>query len=272
MNIWVLIGAAWAGMVVVMLALWMVQRRTHNAGIVDIGWSFGAAICAAWFAWGAEGDAMRRTVVAAMALVWGARLGVYLLVRLRDGREDRRYAAMRAKWGDRTQSYMFLIFQVQAFWAVLFALPMLVAASNNETGLRWYDALGVALWVVSMSGASLADRQLHRFRTNPENQGKVCTDGLWRYSRHPNYFFEWLHWWAYVAIGLAGTFGWLSLLGPAVMLFFLLKVTGIPITERALVESRGDAYREYQRTTSAFIPWPPKQSSGANIDNDRSEE
>ncbi len=266
MNVWMLIAIAWAAMIVVMVVLWLVQRRTHNAGIVDIGWSFGAAVCAGWFAWGADGDIARRVLVASIAGLWGLKLGVYLTQRIMDGKEDARYAAMRERWGDKTQRYMFVIFQVQAFWAVLFALPMLLAASNPAEGLRWYDWLGVALWAISMGGTFISDQQLQAFRTNPENKGLVCRRGLWKYSRHPNYFFEWFHWWAYVAIGLAGPLGWLTLLGPAVMLFFLLKVTGIPITERRLVESRGERYRRYQRTTSAFVPWPPKP--GAEHIND----
>ncbi|MFK7759019.1 MAG: DUF1295 domain-containing protein [Phycisphaerales bacterium] len=250
---------AWAAMAVLMTFLWVIQRITHNAGIVDVAWSFGTAICAVWFAFGAQGFEARRVLVGVMVGIWGARLGSYLLVRLIGAHEDRRYSAMREKWGSNTQLYMFGIFQIQAFWAVLFALPMFLAASNDEPALRWYDYLGVALWLVSILGASISDRQLHRFRKIDSNKGKVCRAGLWNYSRHPNYFFEWIHWWAYVAIGLAGTWGWATLAGPAVMLFFLLKLTGIPITERALVASRGDAYRAYQRTTSAFIPLPPKE-------------
>ena len=261
MNAWALVGIAWGAMAVVMGGLWLVQRRTHNAGIVDIAWSFGTALCAIWFAWGADGDVARRVLVGSLVGIWGIRLGVYLFVRLLGEHEDRRYAAMRERWGEKTQLWMFVIFQVQAFWAVLFALPMFFAASNDAEGLRWYDWLGAGLWLVSFGGAAIADRQLQKFKSDAGNKGKVCKVGLWRYSRHPNYFFEWIHWWAYVAIGFAGPFGWATLAGPAVMLLFLTKLTGIPITERALVKSRGEAYREYQRTTSAFVPLPPKESA-----------
>jgi steroid 5-alpha reductase family enzyme len=99
---------------------------------------------------------------------------------------------------------------------------------------------------------------LQAFRSNSRNKGKVCRDGLWRYSRHPNYFFEWTHWWAYVLIGWQAPYGWATLFGPVIMLVFLFKVTGIPPTEENALRSRGDAYREYQRTTSVFFPWPPK--------------
>jgi len=258
-SIYALILIALGAMVVVMTALWLVQRATHNAGIVDVAWSFGTGLCAAWFAWGADGEPARRWLIAVLALVWSLRLGAYLLRRMIGAHEDRRYAAMREKWGAGTQRYMFVIFMVQAFWAVLFALPMLVAATNDATGLRWYDWLGAAIWAVSMGGEWLADMQLDRFRRDPENKASVCREGLWKYSRHPNYFFEWTHWWAYVAIGFAAPHGWLTLGGPLVMLLFLTKITGIPITEKALVESRGEAYRRYQRTTSALIPLPPRR-------------
>jgi len=255
----VLILTAYAAMTLVMTALWLVQRRTHNAGVVDVAWSFGVGLVAVFFAWGADGDVARRWLVGAMAGLWGLRLGVYLARRMVGDHEDRRYAEMREKWGDKTQRNLFFIFQIQAFWAVLFALPMLLAASNDAPSLRWYDYAGALVWLVSIAGESVADAQLQRFRRRPAASGKVCKEGLWRYSRHPNYFFEWVHWWAYVLIGFAGPYGWLTLAGPAVMLFFLLKITGIPITERALVKSRGDAYRAYQRTTSPLIPWPPKR-------------
>lgn len=259
MNLFALILIPWLLLSVLMTLLWLYQRKTHNAGIVDVVWSFGTAACAIWFAWGADGYANRRILVGALAGIWGVKLGYYLFSRLIGAHEDRRYEMLREKWGDKTQQRMFIVFQIQAFWAVLFALPMLLASSNDHPALMWYDWLGVGLWLVSVIGTGIADAQLNAFRKKKDNEGKVCQRGLWRYSRHPNYFFEWIHWWAYVSIGFAGDFGWLSLLGPGLMLFFLLKVTGIPITEKALVRSRGEAYRAYQRTTSAFVPLPPKE-------------
>lgn len=263
MSLLVLILVPWAALAVLMSALWLYQKKTSNAGIVDVAWSFGTALTAIWFAWGADGDPQRRILVGAIAGIWGFKLGFYLVSRLIGAHEDRRYEMLREKWGDKTQQRMFIVFQIQAFWAVLFALPMLLAASNVNPGFVWSDWLGLGLWLVSVIGTGVSDAQLNAFRKVADNKGKVCKRGLWRYSRHPNYFFEWIHWWAYVAIGFSGDWGWVLLLGPAIMLFFLLKVTGIPITEKALVQSRGEAYREYQRTTSAFIPLPPKKDRQA---------
>ncbi|MBO6514830.1 MAG: DUF1295 domain-containing protein [Phycisphaerales bacterium] len=268
MNLWILILIPWLVLAVLMSLLWLYQKKTHNAGIVDVAWSFGTALTAIWFAYGASGDPNRRVLVGTIAGIWGVKLGYYLLSRLKDAHEDRRYTMLREKWGDQTQLRMAIVFQIQAFWAVLFALPMLLASMNPEPGLQWYDWLGLAIWIVSIVGTGIADAQLNAFRKDSENSSKVCKRGLWKYSRHPNYFFEWIHWWAYVAIGFAGDWGWLTLLGPAVMLFFLLKVTGIPITERALVRSRGEAYKEYQRTTSSFIPLPPKDSTKSDRNGD----
>jgi steroid 5-alpha reductase family enzyme len=259
MTWWMLILIAWAAMAVVMAGLWAVQRATRNAGIVDIAWSFGTGLCAVWFAWGASGDPARRWLVGVIAGVWGARLGLHLWRRISGESEDGRYVALREKWGDRTQRNLFVFFQVQAAWAMMFALPMFVAASNDVPGLRWHDYLGAGIWLIAMVGEGVADAQLHRFRSDRANKGRVCRAGLWRYTRHPNYFFEWVHWWAYVLIACAGPWWWLSLGGPAVMYLFLNKVTGIPPTEQRALQSRGEAYRQYQRTTNAFFPGPPRE-------------
>jgi steroid 5-alpha reductase family enzyme len=262
MSLWRLVLIGWAAMAAVMVLLWIVQRARRNAGIVDIAWSFGTGLLAVGFAWGADGAGGRRLLVAVLAGVWGLRLGFYLLKRVLSEAEDGRYRMLRERWGDRTQFYLFWFFQIQALWAVMFAAPMLIAA-RNPAPLGWADAAGALLWLVAIVGEALADAQLARFRRNPARAGQVCRQGLWRYSRHPNYFFEWLHWWSYVLIGFAGPWGWLTLLGPALMLLFLTRITGIPPTEQRALESRGDAYREYQRTTSVLFPWPPKASTTA---------
>ena len=247
-----------------MLILWLVQLQTQNAGIVDVGWSFATALIGVWFAlaWH-EGEDLRKLLAGAMIGLWGLRLGLYLLRRMPHETEDGRYLAMRQRLGPWTQPVFFLFFQIQAAWALLFALPVLVAVSNPAPGLGLTDYLGVLVWLVALAGELVADRQLHRFRADPGNRGRVCDTGLWRYSRHPNYFFEWLHWWAYLIIGLGSPIWWLAWLVMALMLIFLLKITGIPHTERQALRSRGAAYRDYQRRTSVFIPLPPKKPGPA---------
>lgn len=260
MNAWTLFAVGWLAIGLFMAGLWLAQRRTGNAGIVDIAWSAGVGILAVWFSWGAPGLVGRRIIVALLAGIWALRLAVHLVRRLLREQEDGRYRKMRAKWGDKTQSYLFWFFQIQALWAVLFALPMWLAG-RNAAPLSWLDAAGIAMWIVALTGEGVADQQLAAFKLNPENRGKVCRDGLWRYSRHPNYFFEWLHWWAYVLLGWQGPNGWLTLAGPIAMYLFLTKLTGIPPTEEHAVESRGEAYKQYQRTTSPFFPWPPRSEA-----------
>ena len=153
-----------------------------------------------------------------------------------------------------------MFFQAQALLDVVLSLSFLVAIRNTSS---WGggDFLGVLIWVVAVVGESVADRQLERFRTEPANRGKTCRMGLWRYSRHPNYFFEWLVWCGIGLAALAAPLGWLALASPAIMLFLILKVTGIPPTEERAVLSRGKDYRDYQATTSAFVPWLPKKES-----------
>lgn len=250
--------AAWGVMAVVMAGFWVRQRFTGNAGVVDVVWSFATAVCGVVFAV-ALGDGARQWIIAGIAGVWGLRLGAHLWHRMStDSEEDIRYRKLRTEWGGRFQLYLFGFFQLQALWAVLFALPMAWAAMHHGR-LSVLDGLAVGIWLVGIAGEAVADRQLSRFRNRPGTRGQVCRDGLWRYSRHPNYFFEWLHWWAYPLLGLGGPAQWLTFLGPAVMLWFLTRVTGIPLLEQRMLESRGDAYRDYQRTTNAFFPGPPKE-------------
>ncbi|MGK0171615.1 MAG: steroid 5-alpha reductase family enzyme [Gammaproteobacteria bacterium] len=246
-------------MALIMLALWCVQYRTRNAGTVDVAWAFGTGVVGVWFALGAEGVVgERQWLVAAMVAMWGARLGVHLLRRVGSEREDGRYRYMRDNLGDRVQPVMFGFFQIQALWSVLFALPIWAAAAAPSTdGLAWHDWAGLAVWIAALGGEAVADRQLARFRAQVSNQGQVCNVGLWAWSRHPNYFFEWLHWFAYALIAWGSTYWWVTLTGVVLMYFFLTRVTGIPWTEQQALRSRGDAYRHYQQTTPAFFPSRP---------------
>jgi steroid 5-alpha reductase family enzyme len=159
---------------------------------------------------------------------------------------------------------MFRFYQLQAVGVVLFALPILIALRNPQP-LTWIDWLGLAIGVLCIAGESLADWQLSRFRSQPANRGQVCNHGLWRYSRHPNYFFEWLHWWAYVCFAISNLpWGGLTILGPLTMWYLITRVTGIPPTEAQSLKSRGEAYRRYQQTTSPFFPWFPRNQPKTN--------
>lgn len=249
-------------MSLVMAAVWGVQRRTGNAGIVDVAWTFGVGSLGATYAiFGGDAPWERRLLSAALISLWSLRLGSHVLWRVCTQPEDGRYAALKREWGLRAQRKLFLFFQYQAVAAVLFAVPMLFAARNAQP-FGWLDGFGAAVWCIAIVGEGLADRQLAAFRTRPSNRGRVCREGLWRYSRHPNYFFEWLHWWSYIALAWFAPWGWVTILWPLMMLYFILRVTGIPPTETQAVRSRGEAYLDYQRSTSPFFPWFPRESPG----------
>jgi steroid 5-alpha reductase family enzyme len=249
----------------IMACLWLVQRRTGNAGIVDAGWAAGVGILGVFFAATSDGYLPRRVLAAGLIAAWSARLAIYILRdRVLGHPEEGRYRTLRATWGAAADRRLFFFFQTQALAAVLFALPILLVAHHPVESWTAWDALGVVIWCVSVVNTVLADWQLARFKRRPDSRGKTCREGWWRYSRHPNYFFEWLHWWSYVALAVGAPYGWLALVAPVVMLYLLLRVTGIPPTEAQALASRGDEYRQYQRTTSAFVPWFPRKESDSH--------
>jgi steroid 5-alpha reductase family enzyme len=252
---WGLVVLGWLGVAVLMCVLWVVQRARHDAGVVDVGWAVGLGALAVLYAVFASGDPLRRFLVAAMAGMWSLRLAWYILTNRVLGKpEDARYRTLRAAWGEGAQGRFFVFFQAQALVDVILSLVFLVAMTNPQPGLGLPGVAGVLVWLAAVVGETVADRQLAAFRANLANRGRTCRVGLWRLSRHPNYFFEWLHWWSYVLVAVGSPWWALTLVGPALMLFFLFKVTGIPTTEAQALASRPD-YAEYQRTTSVFVPW-----------------
>jgi steroid 5-alpha reductase family enzyme len=188
-----LVVGGWIALALVMAVLWWRQQRTRDATSVDVAWSFGLAALAIFYTWAVPGPFTVRLLVGLLAVGWAGRLGSFLLLNrvLASPGEDGRYRALRQRWGPRADVRFFLLYQTQAAVAVLFSLPILGAMRSGR--LDTLAAIGVVTWLIAVAGESLADRQLARFRANRANQGLVCRDGLWRYSRHPNYFFEWIH-------------------------------------------------------------------------------
>ncbi len=239
----------------VMFAGWLWQCRQQNAGIVDVLWAFNLGLIAIVYAVFSDGSLVLRLLIAVIMGGWYLRLSWHLARRVLAEAEDGRYAYLRQHWGASADKQLLWFFLAQALLAWLLALPAWVIANGHIEQLQPQHLLAVVLALVAFVGVHVADQQLHAFRTDPANKGKVCEVGLWRYSRHPNYFFEWLHWFSYpiLAVGLSyGAWLWLA---PLVMLAFLYFISGIPYTEQQALRSRGDAYRRYQQTTSPFIPW-----------------
>jgi len=252
-------GIVSAAVGVLMLALWARQLRTRNATSVDVAWALCLAGSALLFACFGTGDGQRRVLLASLVGVAMLRLAWYLhRDRARSGIEDGRYAALRRRFGPRAAPGFLLVYLAQALVAALLSLPFALAAWNAEP-LGALDAAACALWCVGLWGEQQADRQLARFRARPENRGRTCRTGLWRLSRHPNYFFQWTMSCAYALLAVgAPQWPW-ALVGPLVLLVLILFVSGIPPTEAQALRSRGDDYRRYQRSTSAFVPWFPRR-------------
>jgi steroid 5-alpha reductase family enzyme len=260
LNPLTLVLVGWIAAALLMTLLWLVQRVQRNAAIADVGWCFALGLVAVWYALMVYGDQDRRLLVAVLGGIYAFRLGLYIFLNRVLGKvEDGRYQGMRREWRDQAQVYFFSYFQLQAVAVTVFSLPFLVLMQNPRPTFSLWELAGVLLWLIAVVGESVADWQLATFRTKPWNRDRVCCDGLWRYSRHPNYFFEWLHWWAYVLMGVGVSNGWLTLIGPVLMGWGLLRVTGIPLAEAQALATRGEEYRAYQRTTSSFIPWFPKR-------------
>lgn len=254
------VGMVAVTIVPVMALLWYRQLRTREADVVDLAWTVGLGGAAVWYAAAVPlGVGWRRWMVAAMAGLWSLRLAVYLLGRVRSPGEDGRYRDLRVKWGRGAPVKFFVFFQAQAGLVIVLSVHFLLAMRPPDPSLRVADLAGVAIWLVSLVGESVADHQLERFRATADNERRVCQTGLWRYSRHPNYFFEWLHWLAYVPVAYGHAPLWAILFAPVLLLVSIRFVTGIPPIERRSVERRGEEYRRYQRTTSAFIPWFPRR-------------
>ncbi len=250
------------GQVAAMMLAWLIQYRTANAGWVDVVWTaavgLGGAVCALAPIQGAPGP--RQWLVAILVLAWAIRLGAHIAARTAGRPEDVRYARFRHDWGAAFQRRMFSFLMIQAAAAAWLTLSVLVAARNPAPGLAITDYLGAALLAVAILGEAIADAQMRRFRAQGKRDA-VCDTGLWAWSRHPNYFFEWLAWCSYpvIAIGTVWWPGWLALTGAAFMFWLLRYVSGVPPLEEAMLRSRPAPFAEYQRRVSIFFPLPPRR-------------
>ena len=251
--------AAWLILAATFTALWWRQLRTRNATSVDVAWSAAIGVLGLTWAVTGEGAAPQRWLAAALVIVWSGRLTWHLLVDrlLRHQVEDGRYRAMREHFGARAAAHFFWFYQLQALVAFVFAVPFAALAGHMDPTVSALQWSGVTVFVLAQAGEATADRQLAHHRADPSAKGLTCRRGLWRYSRHPNYFFEWLSW---CGIGMAvwPAAGWLALLQPLLMFVLVRFVSGVPFAEQQSLRSRGDDYRRYRQQTNAFVPWFPR--------------
>ncbi|MEN3942083.1 DUF1295 domain-containing protein [Prosthecobacter sp. SYSU 5D2] len=243
------------------LLTWRLSIRLDNYSFVDVTWSLAFAPVALWYALAHDGWMPRRAVIGVLVAAWSLRLGLHLWKRVASHhpKEDVRYAVLREKWKVNRERAFLWFFLMQGALVWLLMLPVHLIAQQEAMEFHPLEYAGLALWLLALTGEGLADAQLAKFKKTNRDPNAICQAGLWRYSRHPNYFFQSLLWWGLFLMALPAPWGWTAIVAPLAMLHFLLNVTGIPLTEKLSIEKRGDVYREYQRTTSAFVPWFPKR-------------
>jgi steroid 5-alpha reductase family enzyme len=238
-----------------MAILWLLQKKWGEADIVDFGWTLCLGFLGVFYAFTMQAQTELAVFVACFAAIWSFRLALHLWRRVQHPGEDGRYIALREHWGKDAQKKFFIFFQAQALLAVFLSLSFVIPLTFQTEISNFQLILSLLWFAISISGEALADAQLNRFKSQPDSKGKTCRIGLWNYSRHPNYFFEWLYWFSYTFLAFGSDYWVLTLISPMLLLYSILKITGIPPTEERALKTRGDDYREYQRTTSAFFPW-----------------
>ena len=260
-------GSAFAAiviaMVIVMTLAWAAQRQTGNSGWIDTIWSLGVgAVAMIAILWSQPANFLRAAMVAGVTAFWSIRLGSHILRRTLRGGDDPRYAALMREWGADAPKKLFLFLQAQAVAGAALVGAALLAASNPAPQLGMLDALALAVAIIALAGEALADGQLRQHIATAAAKNTICETGLWRWSRHPNYFFEFLFWVAMPLFALSGAVSnllpWLAWAAPAMMYWLLRHVSGVPPLEAHMLRSRGAAFSDYQRRVSAFFPRPPR--------------
>ncbi|MBV9511858.1 MAG: DUF1295 domain-containing protein [Caulobacteraceae bacterium] len=259
--------AIFAAMSILVAAAWAFQHARRNGGWSDVCRALAMGVVGAIaslappFTAPGGGMGLRQLLVASLIGAWALRLGLHLRARVLSRPEDARYGELRAGWGRRPAVMMFLFLQAEGLAGAAVLVSVASAAHNPAPDLSASDLAGSAVLALGLLGESLADTQLAAFAHDPRRKGQVCEAGLWRWSRHPNYFFEWFGWLAYPLIGLNAAspypFGWASLIAP-VLMYGALRYGSAPLLEAHMLRSRGEAYRAYQARVSAFFPAPPK--------------
>ncbi|MBS7530809.1 DUF1295 domain-containing protein [Hazenella sp. IB182353] len=254
-----LIGIAGAVLFLYMTCIWFIAQRIHDLSIVDIAWG-GGFVLLSWIGLGYVSEpTTRQIILTILVTIWGLRLSGYIYIRGRGKEEDYRYQDMRKRWGDRVALISFVrVYMFQGVILFLLSFPLfIVYTMDNGSSLGWLDYLGITLWLIGFGFEAISDQQLYRFKQNPNNKGKVIQSGLWKYTRHPNYFGESLLWWGIFMLALAVPYGIATVYAPIALTFLLLKVSGVPLLEKKYMQK--PEFREYAKRTNQFIPWFPKK-------------
>ncbi|HCM41940.1 MAG TPA: hypothetical protein DIS66_01305 [Candidatus Omnitrophica bacterium] len=253
---------AWVGFALIqalVFFVWKAAYRVQKTSIVDIFWSLFVLAAALVYFFLSEVKTVLGLICLGLMFLWALRLSFHIYWRSREHGEDPRYRALRDKWGGEEKKKMLIFYFQQGTVAWVFSIPFLILFLNPNGKLDFWMIAGILLWCFAFVGETLSDYQLYQFKKNTDNRGKVCRTGFWNYSRHPNYFFEWLNWVAFSWIALPAENGWIALICPVLIYYFLNKVSGIPLAEKQALQSRSAEYAEYQSVTSAFFPWFPKK-------------
>lgn len=259
MTFWIAFALGLGMMATIFFLAWGWAQRCDNYSLVDAVWAFGIGLTGALWLVICGGGTPKHWVAGVLIALWSLRLGWHLQGRIRRAHpeEDARYVRLREVWTGRVSSAFFWFFQAQGLSVVLLAMPFLFIAMDRSAWSIWESA-GLIVTLTGILGEGVADQQMSAFKATKPDPKAVCQEGLWRYSRHPNYFFEAVIWIGFYLYACGSERGWVTVYAPATIIYLLLRVTGIPPTEAAAVRRKGDAYRRYQETTSPFIPWPPR--------------
>jgi steroid 5-alpha reductase family enzyme len=243
---------------VVMLVTWVISLVVKNASIVDVAWGIGFVAVAWMVAARVDGNVDRQFLIVAMTTLWGMRLAVYLFIRNRGAGEDFRYRAMRKRWGSRFPlASLGTVFVLQGVLMWIVSLPVQLGQVEESPDVGVLAWLGVAVWAIGLFFEAVGDAQLAQFKGDPANDGLVMDRGLWKYTRHPNYFGDACVWWGIALVAAETTVGRWGLIGAVVMTVMLRKVSGVTLLEKSLVKRR-EGYEDYVARTSPFLPRPPK--------------
>ncbi len=241
-----------------MTAWFILSRILKRNDVADVAWGMGFVLLAVFFLWRQEELTSRMFFCSTLVVLWGTRLTLHIYERNKGKREDYRYKEMRERWGRLFHLRSFLqVFMLQGILMLVISSSLMVVSNFDEGGLSWLDWTGVVVWGVGFFLESVSDRQLSKFLSDEKNKGKIMQQGLWRYSRHPNYFGEVVQWWGIYLIALSVPYGFLSVVSPLTITFLILKVSGIPLLERKM--EGNPEFKKYKEKTSIFFPLPPKE-------------